>query len=426
MHFQLKHLVYPVRRMCTLTIEAVYPVTVQPHQRYTLSIRPFSGLRLYGLRGQASAPTARDAAFFLERHELIMQDGCLTLKDLQLPQEDCYICRLYADGQEVQTLELYALEDDLLGKTPYKGDNHLHTCLTDGNDSPMYMAAASCMRGYDYCAITDHKLIGPSIMARDFYQDTGVDFLILPGEEVHSPDNPVHLISLGSETSVNDWWRNHEDEYRAAVEKELAGMQEPMLPEDRYTAAATQVMFDKIREVGGVSILCHSHWILANGFNETEDVTDYLLDHRRFDALELLAGAAGEVGSQLQLSYYRTRETMPVLGDSDAHGCFGGELEPGNYTIVFADSLDCESIKQAICAQRCIAGNEQKLYGDYRLVKYGYFLMRNFFPEHDCQRKKLGVQMLRMAAYPMHPPQELLKSLLSPRPSELFAPRRCE
>lgn len=420
MHFQFKHLVYPVRSAVRLTIEPVFPMVIQPGVQYSLSIHPFSGLKLYGLRGEAHAPTAEDAAFFSQKHALTADDGSLRLDAVVLPQEDCYICRLHAGDAELQTLELYALEEDLLAKTPYKGDHHLHTCMTDGNDSPMYMAAAACMRGYDYCAITDHKLIEPSRMARDFYRDTGVDFLILPGEEVHSPDNPVHLISLGSEVSVNDWWREHEDEYRAAVEAELATMNEPMLPQDRYAAAATQVMFNKIREVGGLSILCHSHWILANGFNEAEDVTDYLLDHRRFDALELLAGAAGEVGTQLQLSYYRTRDIMPILGNSDAHGCFGGELEPGNYTIIFADGLDAESVKSAIRARMTVAGNENQLYGDYRLVKYAYFLLRSFYPEHDRQRKKLGVEMLRLAGRcPSQTPNLHLF-----RPSALFEPKR--
>ena len=53
--------------------------------------------------------------------------------------------------------------------------------------------------------------------AKAFFEKTGVDFLVIPGEEVHSPDNPVHLINMGGKESVNDWWRYHEDEYRAAL-----------------------------------------------------------------------------------------------------------------------------------------------------------------------------------------------------------------
>jgi len=423
MSFQLRHIVFPARKPCKLTITCVFPLKVDPNESYTITFSPFSGLRKYGLRKRETPITAEDESFFSRPHPLTPEENTLTLP-VTFPQEDCYICNISVGETVVSTLELYALEEDLFTKLPFKGDHHLHTTYSDGKDSPMYMVAAACKFGYDYCVITDHMRYEPSLIARDFYAPTGVDFLVIPGEEVHSPDNPVHIINLGGNASVNDWWRDHEDEYRAAVEKELAQMDAPMLERDRYAAAASQVMFDKIREADGVSILCHSHWILSNGFNETEDVTDYLVEHRRFDALELLAGAAGEVGSQLQLSYYRTRETMPILGDSDAHGCFGGNLEPGNFTVIFADGLSVEGVKQAIRSRMTIAGNEGRLYGDYRLVKYGYFLERNFFPDHARARKRLGVQMLRLAGYPGDPPQALLDSLKAIRVSQRFEEKR--
>lgn len=424
MNFQLKHLIYPVGKDCVLAIEPVFPVVVDAKANYSIEIHPLSGVRRYGLRGQAGAPTQEDADFFERRHGLTVRNGELELT-LSFPQEDRYICRLFIGVAAVETMELYALGDDLFGKTPFKGDNHMHTWMSDGKDSPMYMAAMSCRRGYDYCVITDHKQYEPSLIARDFYKDTGVDFLVVPGEEVHSPDNPVHIINLGGEQSVNDWWREHEDEYRAAVESEMQNISEPMTERDRYSAAASQVMFDRIRSANGVAVLCHPNWIIENGFNQTEDVTDYLFDHKRFDALELIAGGAYEEGTQMQVSYYHDRETMPILGNSDAHGCFGDALEPGNYTIVFADELDVDSIKRAIREGNTVAGNESKLYGSYRLVKYGYFLLKNFYPKHDRQRDQLGAKMLRLASSRLGADSEIGQNLQSPRPSELFAPLRC-
>lgn len=420
MNFKFTHLVFPVRTQCDVIIEPVFPVTVCEKNEYAIVIKPFSGLRRYGLRNTEYAPTEADEAFFAQKHGLKAEDGKLVLS-AAFPQEDCYLCKLFLNDVQVEELELYALEEDLLGKMPVKGDNHMHTYMSDGKESPMYMAAQSCRRGYDYCVITDHKQYEPSLIAKNFFQGTGADFLIIPGEEVHSPDNPVHIINLGGEASVNDWWRDHEDEYRLAVDQELAAMPEAMVQADRYAAAASQVMFDRIRAVNGVSVLCHPHWILPNGFNETEDITDYLFDHKRFDALELIAGGAYEVGTQLQISYYQDRESMPVLGSSDAHGCFGDKLEPGNYTIVFADKLDAESIKDAIRSGRTVAGNANKLYGSYRLVKYAYFLERNFYPEHRRQRDQLGVWMIRLASSGQGADSEIAAHLASPRPSEIFA-----
>ena len=418
MYFHLKHLVFPARKTCHLVIEPNFPLTVDEGKTYELKLSPFSGLRRYGLRDTGYAPTAEDQAFFAQNHALKVENGALCM-EISFPQEDCYVCRIFVDGEPVERLQLYALEEDLFQLTPYKGDHHMHTWHSDGKDSPMYMAAASCVHGYDYCAITDHKKFEPSLLARDFYAQTDVDFLILPGEEVHSPDNPVHLINLAGRESVNDWWRNHEDEYRAAVEKEMENITEPMLDEDRYTAAASQVMFDRIRSVDGVSILCHPNWIVAHGFNMNEDVTDYLFDHKRFDVLELIAGGAYEDGTQMQVSYYHDRETMPVVGNSDAHRCFGGRLEPGNYTITFAQSLEVEAIKTALRAGLTVAADANKFYGDYRLVKYAYFLQRNYFPEHDEKRASLGNAMLRMASSMGEAPDAVAK-LAEPRPSEMF------
>jgi len=397
MNFKMKHLIFPVRKKCKLTIQSVFPVSINPNESYAVQFTPFSGIRKYGLRNTGYIPTAEDEAFFSIRHNLTPEGDCLVI-NVTFPQEDCYVCRVYVSGTEVDTLEIYALEEDLFNKTPFKGDNHMHTYFSDGKDSPMYMAAASCRNGYDYCVITDHKKYQPSIIARDFFASANVDFLIIPGEEVHSPDNPVHIINLGGNESVNDWWRDHEDEYRIAVAKEMENITEPMTDKDRYAVAACQVMFDRIKGVSGVSVLCHPHWILSEGFNEHEDITEYLADHRRYDVLELIAGGAYEVGTQMQLSYYKPRPSMPILGNSDAHGCFGGGLEPGNYTIVFADSLCTDAIKASILAGFTVAADANRFYGEYRLVKYAYFLQRNYLPEHKRKREALGAWMLRMAS----------------------------
>ena len=424
MNFRLKYLVYPVRRACKVTILPQFPVKVDPESQYTLRVLPFSGLKLYGLRDTPQAPTQKDAERFDTELPLEKADGALTL-EMEFPQEDRYLLTLSIDGQTAQEMQLFALNADLFPLTPFKGDNHMHSCMSDGRESPTYVAAACCKRGYDYCVLTDHYHYEPSIQARDFYAATPVDFLVIPGEEIHSPDNPVHIINLGGRESVNTWYREHEDEYRAAVEKELAAMGDvPMLPEDKYAAAASQVIFDKVKSVDGVAVLCHPHWIRSYGLHEKEDVTDYLFDHRRFDVLELIAGGAYEVGTQLQLSYYHDRSTMPIVGSSDAHGQFGVKLEPGNFTIVFAEKLTAESIRESIRMGRAVGGNGNKLYGDYRLLRYAYFLMDNYYPAHKDARYALGNSMLRLASSGEGPDSERAQKLASPRPSELFAPLR--
>lgn len=420
MSFRFQSLIFPAGKRVKLVIEPEFPVRVDAETEYSIDVYPMAGLRRYGARRKIDAETA---TFFEGKQKLTVEGGVLSV-DAVLPQEDSYIVYVYVNGEKTDKLEIYALEEDLFSLNPYKGDNHMHTWMSDGKDSPMYMAASACRRGYDYCVITDHKQYEPSLIARDFFAETGVDFMVIPGEEVHSPDNPVHIINLGGNKSVNDWWRDCEPEYRAAVEAEMKNVDEAMGDKDRYAAAASQVMFDKIREADGVALLCHPHWMIETGYNESEDVTDYLFDHRRFDALELIAGGAYEDGTQLQLSYYHQKEAMPILGNSDAHACFGDKLEPGNYTVVFAEEMTPEAIKNAIRAGMTIAGNENKLYGEYRLVKYGYFLQRQYFPGHRAMRDQLGARMLRYASARNGADSAEAKALTQFRPTEIFPKMR--
>lgn len=419
MSFKIKHLIYPVGKECKVIIEPVFPVKTDENANYSVVIYPFSGLRKYGLRNSEIKPTDADEMFFGANQPAKICGDHLEI-NVSFPQEDRYLWKIYIGDSCITTAETYALNDDLFELNPYKGDNHLHTCCSDGSESPMYMAAACCKLGYDYCVITDHHQYGPSLTAIDFYKDTNVDFLIVPGEEIHSPDNFVHIINWGGNASVNKWFEDNEPEYRAAVEKEMKNITEPMTDKDKYAAAACQVIFDKIREVNGLSIHCHPHWIIKNGFNESEDVTDYLFDHKRFDIFELIAGGAYEEGTQLQISYYHDRENMPIVGSSDSHNCFGRVLEPGNYTIVFAKSLEIESIKDAIRSERTVAGNQNKLYGNYRLMKYAYFLLKNYYPKHMDMRDDLGTDMIRMASSTEGKDSKYAKRLHRTRPSEEF------
>ena len=407
MFFNPTHLIYPVQKEVLLRFEPQYPLQLDDKINYSIQIKAFSGLKRI-----TEGAECLDKALSLR-----IGDQTLSAK-FRFPQEDRYICTLSANGEKVQIVEMYALNADLFGTVPYRGDNHMHSYFSDGKDSPMYMAAAACRHGCDYCAITDHKQFEPSLIAREYYKDVDLAFLILSGEEIHSPHNPVHIINLGGSVSVNDWWRDHEDEYNQEVARRLADVPEDMLQAQRFACAASQVIFDKIKEADGISVLCHPHWINGFLYNEAEAITDYLCTHRRFDALELIAGGAYEIGTQLQISYYHQMDDMPVLGSSDAHGCFGDHLEPGNYTIVFAKNFSPEGIKSAIRAGRTVAGDGNKLYGEYRLVKYAYFLLKNYYEAHNALSDRLGAEMIRYASGKKT--QEMRQVLESIRPHELF------
>ena len=78
---------------------------------------------------------------------------------------------------------------------------------------------------------------------------------------------------------------------------------------------------------------------------------------------------------------------IPVAGISDSHNC-DVELAGWYYTIVFAQDLDFKSIAEAIRDDRSTAvhwipGHAPIVAGSFRLTKFVYFLLREFYPAHD-------------------------------------------
>lgn len=420
MYFKPVHIIFPIGRKCRVRLAPQGPVVVSGNSDYTLQIQPFSGFRRYSALKKGKAYDEKCFEAITGEIPLNAVNGELTTSVL-FPQEDRWMCDISYKGEKLERFEVYSLEDDLFPLTPYKGDNHMHSFMSDGKESPEYMAAACCRRGYDYCVPTDHHTMEASLRAKKAIDVLGVDLLILTGEEIHSPGNHVHIINVGGSASANDWYRNDPEGYEASVRDELAKIDVPMSDKDKWAAAASQVIFDKIHEYDGVAILCHPHWILKGILQESEDITDYLVDHKRFDVLELIAGGAFEEGTQMQISYYQELDKMPIVGSSDTHQQFGGRLEPGNFTVVFAESLSSDSIRESIRMGRCTAGNGNKFYGDYRLLKYTYFLNANYFPEHDQRCATLGSRLLRYTSSGSDPESRFAQEAKeAPSPSALF------
>jgi hypothetical protein len=75
-------------------------------------------------------------------------------------------------------------------------------------------------------ALTDHRLYPPSIQAADAFSKVPVDLRIFPGEEIHPPGNPIHIVSFGAKSGITELYRDPENEkkYREEVAKIQAGL----------------------------------------------------------------------------------------------------------------------------------------------------------------------------------------------------------
>jgi len=344
------------------------------------------------------------------KHTVYAAQGSLHVS-LYLEGEQEHVLEVWERRNEerrlVGTCRLYSVARDLFARRPRKGDLHMHSSRSDGREPPALVAAACRRIGLDFMAITDHRLYEPSLEAQQAFEGISTDLRMFAGEEVHPPENPVHIINFGGRASINALFG--EPRYRAEVSA-IGSALGPLPPGvDRYQAASCLWCYDEIRRVGGLGIFCHPYWFTSSRYTPSGALTSYLFDRQPFDAFELLGGYYRfEADSNtLQVARYHDERVkgkrIPIVGVSDAHGCERGELFGWYYTVVFSPSLALPDLRQSIMdlysvAVEALPGEVVRAYGPFRLVKYALFLLREVFPGHDRLCREEGEWMARHVA----------------------------
>lgn len=302
-------------------------------------------------------------------------------------------------------LRVYAVAPDLCGVRPWKADLHLHSRRSDGADEPGEVAADCRRIGMDVMALTDHGRYEPSLEAIEAFEGCAGDLTMLPGEEVHPPDNPVHIVHVGGRSSVNALFAA--DAYREGVSVLSAGLRggSPSLSEGVARIVASCLWCcRRIHEAGGIAVLAHPYWFTHQAWNVAEPVLEELFARRPFDALEAIGGfypfqAESNVLQCARWQEERSRgRAVPVVGSSDAHGCRKGELFGWYYTVFFAVRPTLGGLREALALMRSVAvearpGEAPRAFGTFRMVKYAHFLMREVLPAHDALAAAEGEAM---------------------------------
>jgi len=394
----------------------IYPKIVRAGHETTITIRPlFDHVRAVANDPEVALfPTEGSRVQTAQSPPIVLKpttvDGVLQVH-CHFESEQEYTLLLGNGAKPLVETRLYALDDDLFTRRPYKGDIHIHSSHSDGKESPAYVAGAGRRVGLDFMAITDHRKYAPSLEAIRAFADVPIDLRLYPGEEVHPPDNPVHIINFGGSLSVNDLFAG------AAYRREVLAIAESLTdfpPDmDRYTYASCVWCFDKIRAGGGLGLFCHPYWYTGHRYDVPEALTTLLFDRQPYDALELIGGYhPQEVESNmLQVARYhdeRARgKAIPIVGVSDAHGSETGELFGWYYTIVFAPSAGLPDLIENVKALYSVAvealpGQTPRAHGPFRLAKYAQFLLREVLPLHDALCVEEGRLMLAHIAGDPH------------------------
>ena len=338
------------------------------------------------------------------------KDGVLAFEAEIGAEQEYNVYVKIKDGENYRDVEnflIYALDEDMYSLRPYKADMHIHSYMSDGSEDPVYVAASYRKMGFDIMGLTDHHRYEPSRIAIGAYKDVKYDLSLCNGEEVHAPDNPVHIVNFGGSISVNEYIESNKDDYMRQVREIMATVTDypdPKAENEIYMYASSKWVFNKIREGGGIAIFCHPFWRIGEGYHISERLTDYMFDKADFDAYEVVGGYYPDQidSNAIQIAKYHDRrakgDKIPIVGVSDSHGCDTGELMNWYSTIVFAKSPKIADVRAAVLdrksvAVETVAGEAPRVYGEFRYVKFGYFVLREIFPIHDLMCAAEGVLM---------------------------------
>ena len=334
---------------------------------------------------------------FISYHDELCYDHPYTIENgvmkfthtFQMEQE--YSVRLRdGSGTEI-TVPIYAVEEDLYGLRPLKGDMHSHTWYSDGQDGIPMTPADYREEGFDFFALTDHNRMYPSELINEFYEGIPLGMHMMSGEEVHTPGSTLHIVHIGGKESVARKYISDPAAYEAevdAIAETLADVPEYY----RRKAAMAKWACDNIHAAGGLAIFAHPFWRPKN-YNVSVEFCNILFDMKIFDALELVGGT-GCRSNNLHLALWQEQimkgNLLPVVGSSDSHNHDFESTGFGRlFSVVFAKSNTTEDIMDAVKNGYSVAGelpressSEVRFYGaQLRLVRFAHFLFENYFNE---------------------------------------------
>ncbi|MEG1776177.1 MAG: CehA/McbA family metallohydrolase [Clostridia bacterium] len=198
-----------------------------------------------------------------------------------------------------------------------KGNLHCHTTRSDGKLRPKEVEAVYRAQGYDFLAITDHRILSPQ--AR---REGGM--LLLPGVEMDYalPGEALHMIGFGMSDELADWLRN------------------PGAPQD---------YIDAVRRYGGRAIIAHPAWSLntLSTLTSLNGVTAVEI----YNTVSGLPWNGDRADSSLLMDIAATHgKLFRFVASDDAH-FYNGEAGR-SYTMVQADELSQAALIAAMDAGR--------------------------------------------------------------------------
>lgn len=406
----------------------IYPLVLTAGKETTVHIRPLGGRREFEpgkeytlVISALDGGNPRDfpaTGDFKESQIICNENGGFDITHTFDKEQEYFLRIKNEEGKKINEFSVYCVAEDLSGRYPFIGDLHMHTTRSDGRQDPEVVAANYRRYGYDFTVISDHCRYYPSLDAIACYKDVPIEFNIVPGEEVHLPPvygktNDVHIVNFGGEYSVNALTKGAAldekgddpkyrslygecpdvmtyDEYQAKMQA-LADAEDVPDTVDAIPYSVCKWIFGEIRKANGLGIFAHPTW-RREAYHIPEAFSDYMFEKQDFDAFEVLGGENYFEHNGFQtVRYYEERAKgrhFPIVGSTDSHSSYHTNRNAFICaTIIFSPENERKALISSVKDFYSVAVDtispEFRLVGESRFVRYGCFLLKNFFPRHD-------------------------------------------
>ncbi len=298
---------------------------------------------------------------------------------------------------------VYSLYEDLYCKRPYKGDLHIHTCASDGNESPEMTAAQYRKYGFDFISVTDHFTMQPSLELIEKLRDVPTGIKVFPGEEIHPiVGAQFHVVNVGAHSSVNKIIEENPEKVQEEVREVAQVINLPSLI-DRTEIAWYTWINDKIHASGGINVYPHPFWVPRDAYSVRSELSKYILENGLCDVYEILGGT-DKRHNRLQVALYNEMLLkgidLPIVASSDSHGSTESGVAHFNdvWSVVFSEDKE-RILENALGGMSTAVDNmtpgDKNVYGKLRLCEYTWFLLENYYPQRDELCIAAGQALLR-------------------------------
>jgi hypothetical protein len=205
----------------------------------------------------------------------------------------------------------------MVNETPgwYRGDLHLHTEHSDGEQTPAEVSARAVLSGLDFIVPTDHNTISAQ---QHWGEVERPGLLVLCGEEVTTPAGHWGAIGLGPGVWIDFRYRPGDSQLRRFV--------------------------DRVRGAGGIAIANHPQRRSQKGCGWDFDASE-------MDAVEVWNGAwtaSDDEAVRMWDGLLRTGHRLVAVGGSDSHNADQPVGHP--QTVVGAAGLNRDAVVAALRA----------------------------------------------------------------------------